>query len=385
MTQELFSSTTTPLTPPKLEEDRLSWLRLFRSRGVGVHTFFRLMQEHGSAQQVLDRLPDLAAKAGVRKYQPASDALVRAEYRDGARMGARLICFGEDDYPQTLSVIPDPPPVIWVKGRCELFRDPMVAIVGARNASSLGERMARKLALDLGAHGFAVVSGLARGIDTAAHEAALETGTIAVLGGGLDVAYPRENQRLQDRIAKAGLLVSEQPIGTTPQSRHFPRRNRIITGLSLGTIVVEAAARSGSLLSARNAADQGREVMAVPGHPMDGRASGCNMLLRDGAALVRSAEDVIEALEGCTPAANTPVAPRPVQDALPLPGPDAEPRPILHDVQSALLNRLGPVPTAEDQLVRDLNLAPGALAGAVLDLEIAGKIQRHAGGLISRC
>lgn len=392
MTLELFSSTTTPLTPPKLEEDRSSWLRLYRSRGVGVHTFFRLMSEYGSARQVLELLPDLAAKAGVSRYAPADEASIRAEWRAGHRQGARLICFGDPDYPALLAQIPDPPPVFWALGRLELLHNPTIAIVGARNASSLGERMARKLAQELGEAGFTIVSGLARGIDTAAHEGSLRTGTAAVQGGGVDVPYPRENTKLHAKLGQKGVVLSEQPMGTTPQSRHFPRRNRIVTGLAMGVIVVEATARSGSLLSARNAAEQGREVMAIPGHPMDARASGCNILLRDGATLIRGAQDVIEALSNLSDTGGGPfTAPEPARSA-PEPAPGPAPKTVQTpvsgrtsgDLHAEILNRLGPAPVSEDQLLRDLNLPPTHLAPVVLDLEIAGKIQRHAGGLLSR-
>lgn len=389
MTETLFSTTTTPLTPPKMVEDRLSWLRLFRSRGVGVHTFFRLMHEYQSADAVLSALPGLAGKAGVSNYSAANIETVRAEMQAGRKAGAKLICFGDRDYPPSLAEIPDPPPMFWAYGQIELLSRPMVALVGARNASSLGERTARRLASDLGQAGYVTVSGLARGIDACAHEASLDHGTIAVLGGGVDVVYPSETRALFEKIGKTGLRVSEQPMGLEPQARHFPRRNRIISGLARGLVVVEAAARSGSLITARNALDQGREVCVVPGHPFDARASGCNMLIRDGATLVRSAADIIEAIGPAVPEPlSTPTlfdasAPDSDDDHQ-APPPDknraVQNQPRLH---ADILARLGPSPLAEDQLIRDLNLSAGQVAPALVDLELDGQVVRHSGGMIS--
>ena len=285
-----------PPRPPATEEAGIRWLQLIRSYRVGPATFFRLMASHGSVEQALLALPEVAQAAGIRNYRPLDPLAAQREYIAGRKAGARLLFAGGPSYPPLLCQIPDAPPVLWARGRDDLATAPAVALVGARAASSLGLRMARALARDLGKAGFAVASGLARGIDTAAHDAALPSGTIAVLAGGIDVTYPSENAALMDRIADAGLLLSEQPIGTQPQARHFPRRNRIVSGLSRAVVVVEAAARSGSLITARNALDQGREVLAVPGHPFDARGAGCNMLIRDGATLVRGAADVIEAV-----------------------------------------------------------------------------------------
>ncbi|TXI06481.1 MAG: DNA-protecting protein DprA, partial [Pseudorhodobacter sp.] len=275
-------------------DDPADWLRLIRSRRVGAVTFHRLMAEHGSARAALAALPDIARAAGVEDYAPCPEGVALAEMRSARAFGAKLLLWGGPDYPAALMDLPDAPPILWARGELGLLARPMVAMVGARNASSLGLRMARRLAEGLGQGGQVVVSGLARGIDTAAHEAALETGTVAVLAGGIDVTYPEENAELARQIAARGVIVSEQPMGLQPQTRHFPLRNRIISGLSRAVVVVEAAARSGSLITARDAADQGREVMAVPGHPFDARAAGCNQLLRDGATLVRHAGDVAE-------------------------------------------------------------------------------------------
>jgi DNA processing protein len=254
-----------------------------------------------------------------------------------------------------------------------------VAIVGTRNASALGARMARRLTRELGEAGFVVVSGLARGIDALAHEAALETGTIAVHAGGLDVLYPAENAGLADQIGKTGLRLSEMPFGLQPQGRHFPRRNRIVSGLAEAVIVVEAAARSGSLITARCALDQGREVMAVPGHPLDSRASGGNILLRDGATLVRGADDVIEALGG----APEPVA-TPAREAATAPEPKSTPAPLpAGGVEALVLQRLSVTPLDEDQLIRDTGHPPRAIAQALAILEMSGRISRSPGGRVA--
>lgn len=282
--------------PTPLGEDPVLWLRLIRSRRVGAVSFHRLVAEHGGVAASLAALPEVAAAAGIMNYQPCPEGVVRAELAQGRRAGAVLLRFGEADYPAALAVLPDAPPVLWARGDLSLLNRPAVAVVGARNASSLGLRMARRLAEGLGRAGQVVVSGLARGIDAAAHQAALDTGTVAVMAGGIDVIYPEENAALAAQVAEKGCLLSEQPPGTEPQARHFPLRNRLVSGLSSGVVVVEAAAKSGSLITARNALDQGREVLAVPGHPFDARAAGCNQLIRDGATLVRGPADVIEGM-----------------------------------------------------------------------------------------
>jgi len=374
MAGDLFSSHTT-LTPPKGDDDRLGWLRLLRSRRVGVSTFFRLMREHGSAQGSLAALPEIARAAGVQDYTVCPEGVAAAEMKAAKAVGATMVCYGDAAYPAALTDIPDPPPLLWCIGNTALLARPMVAMVGARNASSLGTRMARKLAEGLADAGYVVVSGLARGIDTAAHLAALDGGTIAVQAGGVDVIYPRENAALADDIAKTGLRLSEIAIGTQPQARHFPRRNRIISGIARAVVVVEAAARSGSLITAKNALDQGRDVLAVPGHPFDARAFGCNALLRDGATLVRSAEDVIEAI-----GKERVAQPEPVPQQPPKPERSLRDTSKLH---SEILSRLGPSPVAEDQLIRDLELPSQKIAPELLNLELDGKIIRAPGGLLS--
>ena len=370
MAKDLFPSTH-PLTPPLTEEVWLDWLRLLRSHRVGLSTFYRLMSETGAAAAAIDLLPEIAAEAGVRDYRPASRALVEAEWAAARQAGAVPIAIGSDNYPKILAEIDDPPPILWTLGRLDMLKRPMIALVGARNCSSLGTRMARRLAKELGEAGFVVVSGLARGVDTAAHAAALETGTVAVVAGGVDVVYPPENAVLAQEIGERGLRLSEMPMGLAPRAQHFPRRNRIISGLARAVVVVEAAAKSGSLITARTALDQGRDVLAVPGHPFDARSSGSNMLIRDGAVLVRGAEDVIEAL----------AAPdlEPEQPELPDLAPS---RPVPSDLHRLILDRLGPTPVPEDQVIRDIGVSADAASPEILALEMEGRIRRDAGGMI---
>ncbi len=372
-----------PLTPPHTVEDRADWLRLLRSRRVGVSTFYRLMREHGSARAALETLPQIARNAGVAEYQICPQGVIEAELRAARKTGARLILRTDDDYPALLALIEDAPPALWVKGDLSLFERPALAIVGARNASSLGTRFARTLSRELGAEGFAIASGLARGIDASAHEAALDTGTIAVLAGGLDEIYPAENTALYHSIAEQGLLISEQPFGMKPFARHFPMRNRIVSGLSRATIVVEAAARSGSLLTAGNALDQGREVMAVPGHPFDARSAGCNILLRDGATLIRSARDVIDALAVASPLAQT--AMETPDMAIPVPAAPQESRNLADHaaLHREILARLAGAPLPEDDLIRDIGLAADRVSSEILNLELEGRISRKPGGLLA--
>jgi DNA processing protein len=365
-------------------QERLDALRLVRSRRVGAVTYHRLMTEHGSAKAALAALPGIARAAGVETYEICPLGVVEAEMRQGAKAGARLLVHGEAEYPGALLDLPDAPPVLWALGDVGLLNRAAVAMVGARNASSLGLRMARRLGQGLAAAGFTVVSGMARGIDAEAHGAALaegEASTVAVMAGGVDVIYPPENAALAAEIAAKGCRISEQPMGLDPQARHFPMRNRLVSGLSRAVIVVEAAAQSGSLITARMALDQGREVMAVPGHPFDARAAGCNMLIRDGALLVRSAGDVLEALGTVTTA-----RPDPGQRLPPVPDPPPARRPLKETalLASMILARLGPSPLAEDQLLRDLAISPSELAPELLSLELDGRIARQPGGLLSR-
>lgn len=384
-------------TPSGLtSEAQLDWLRLIRSRRVGPVTFHRLRAEHGSCRAALEALPEIARAAGVDGYRTASLTEVEAELAKGRDLGLTPLFHGLPPYPAELSDLGDAPPFLWARGDITLLSRPRLALVGARNVSSLGTRMARRLGADLGQRGYAVVSGLARGVDAEAHWAALATGTIAVLAGGVDVAYPEENSRLYGEVAARGLCLSEQPLGLQPQARHFPLRNRIIAGLSQAVVVVEAAAKSGSLITAREALDLGREVLAVPGHPFDARAAGCNFLIRDGAVLVRNAEDIFEALGVISPVngdtgevadpadmAGTGVPEMASLAAPPLarPSMSLDEAVVLHGL---ILERLGPSPVSEDQLLRDINLPASQIAPELLALELEGRIARQPGGLIAR-
>ncbi len=364
-------------TPPSSADGlRLDALRLIRSRRVGPASFHRLIREHGSPAAAIEALPGIAADAGVTDYAPCHPAKARNELLAGLRAGAQLISCFDPDYPEALREIADAPPLIWVKGDLARLGAQKIAVIGARNASSLGLRMARSLAFGIGSAGVVTVAGLARGIDSVVHEASLATGTIAVMAGGIDVIYPPENEGLARKICETGLLITEQPPGTTPVARHFPARNRIISGLAAAVVVVEAADRSGSLITAQNALDQGREVLAVPGHPMDPRASGCNNLIRDGAVLVRSARDVIETL-----GLNQTASP------LALPAPETAPELAVRnpqDIGQKIMERLNLSPIDENALLRDLDLAPAEAAPVLLTLELAGRLQRSAGGQIQR-
>jgi DNA processing protein len=304
-----------------------------------------------------------------------------------ARFGARAICWGEPDYPEALAAVEDAPPVLALRGRGELLAAPIVAVVGARNASANGRRLAHDLAAGLGDAGIVVASGMARGIDAAAHGGALATGSVAVVAGGVDVVYPEENRGLYDALARDGAIVAELPPGTEPQARHFPRRNRIISGMSLGIVVVEAAAKSGSLITARFALEQGREVFAVPGSPLDPRCRGCNDLLRSGATLTETAGDIIGQLGpllrgDLLPPRRVAAAPElPFVPSVSVPPPTS----VDGDVGLELiLEKLSPTPVAVDELVRQCQLSAAAVATLLLDLELAGRIERHPGNLVSR-
>ncbi|MEL7262359.1 MAG: DNA-processing protein DprA [Pseudomonadota bacterium] len=378
--KDTHPSSTHPPLPPTSEDDQFNCLRLLRSRRVGISTYKRLLIEHGTAQNALAALPEVARAAGVPNYEICPEGVVIAEMKAARRAGATLIALGTRHYPVALAELSDAPPFLWALGDISWLDRPAIAMVGARNASSLGTRMARNLARELGEAGYVITSGLARGIDAAAHLAALDTGTVAVQAGGVDVIYPAENATLAEDLAQRGLRLSEQPMGLQPMARHFPARNRIISGLSQATVVVEAAAKSGSLITARDALDLGRDVLAVPGHPMDARASGCNMLIRDGATLVRNAADVIEAL--------APIAPH-IAPELPLappPEPPKDRRTLAETtaLHQQILDRLGPAPLAEDQLIRDLGTGADKVAPILLDLELDGAIDRAPGGLLSR-
>jgi len=379
MAKDSYIPSTHPLTPPLTEEAWLDWFRLLRSRRVGVATFYRLMEEHGDASKALEALPGIAAEAGIENYAPCPAGVAAAELEAGRRAGAVPLARGAPDYPALLAEIPDPPPVLWAIGDIGLLGRSACGLVGARSASSLGLRMARRLSRELGEAGEVVVSGLARGIDTEAHKAALETGTIAVLPGGVDVVYPPENAVLAQEIGERGLLLSERPMHAEVGQRHFIARNRIIAGLSRATVVVEAAAKSGSLSAARAALDQGREVLAVPGHPFDARSAGSNMLIRDGAVLVRGTGDVLEALAEPAVAAHGPEAVE-----VPQPPPETRSPGEIAALHAAILDRLGAAPLAEDTLIRGLGGNASDVAREIVVLELDGRIRRDPGGQLMR-
>jgi DNA processing protein len=369
---------TRPTAPALSDRQRLSWLRLIRTDNVGPATFRDLINRFGSADNAIAMLPELTLSGGgMRPVRIPSPAEAEAEMELAARAGARFVAIGEADYPPMLRRMELPPPLVAIKGKAAVFALPPVAIVGARNASLAGIRMAQALAADLGREGYAVVSGLARGIDTAAHRGSLATGTIAVLAGGLDLPYPPENIDLYNEIAAGGgAVISEMPFGWEPRARDFPRRNRIIAGLAYGLVVVEAAKRSGSLISARLAGEMGRLVFAVPGSPLDPRAAGTNGLLKDGAILVTEAKDVLEQI---APLVGAPPPPSDLDEppdlsAVPPPGDDDRDR---------VLEALSPVPTAIDEIIRYTGLHPAQVFMVLLELDLAGRLERHAGGAVS--
>ena len=359
---------------------RLDYLRLIRSENVGPITCRRLLEHYGDPGKALAALPELARRGGRKRpirLCPAEEAereLTRLE-----DLGAVVVTLGEPAYPETLAAIDDPPPVLSLFGDPALLSRRSVGIVGARNASANGRRFARQLAAELGRAGLVVASGLARGIDAAAHEGALESGTVAVQAGGVDVVYPRENGDLYRRICEAGAVVSEMPANTVPQARHFPRRNRLVSGLSLGVLVVEAAPRSGSLITARFALEQGREVFAVPGSPLDPRARGCNHLIRQGAVLTESAEDVLEALEGYL--AERRIRPGPAPEAASRASESAGDEAA--EARSLVKDLLGPSPVLLDEVARQAQLSAAMVNRVLLELELAGRVVRHPGNRVS--
>lgn len=373
--------------PTPLDEDLLDSLRLIRSRRVSAATWHRLRDSYGSARAALAALPDIARNAGAKDYATFSRDDALREIMAGQRVGATALLWGRPDYPKALYDLPDAPPVLWAKGDIALLKRSAIAVIGARNASSIGIRMARKLVEGLSGAPLCIVSGLARGIDTEAHRASLDSGTIAVMAGGLDVIYPLENTALAHDIALKGCLISEQAMGMRPMARHFPQRNRIVSGLARAVVVVEATARSGSLITARLALDQGREVMAVPGHPFDPRAYGCLNLLRDGASLVRGPSDVLEAL-GIDAAQPAPREDRAALNA------DAPAKPVSQStpqrvsepgaIDQRILDQLGANSITEDQLIRDLGLPAATISAQLLNLELDGKINRAPGGVLSK-
>ena len=365
-------SNTTHLT----DAERLDRLRLIRSDNVGPRTFQSLLQHFGDARTALERLPDLARRggaAGPGRICSIEDA--KAELAAAARINIQLLAPGETGYPSRLATIDDAPPMLGVRGALDVLMRPMIAIVGSRNASGAGLKFAGQLARDLGDAGFVVISGLARGIDQSAHRATIESGTVAVLAGGHDRIYPPEHGDLLASLLESGAAISEMPLGHVPRARDFPRRNRLISGAALGVVIVEAAHRSGSLITARMAAEQGREVFAVPGSPLDPRAAGTNDLIKQGAALVTQAADIINAV--------TPIMERPI--AFGAREEDGEPLDFETDAseRARIINLLGPSPISLDDLIRISSASPAIVRSVLLELELAGRLERHGGGLVS--
>jgi len=356
-----------------LSEDLIDRIRLARSPGIGPVTFRQLLQRFGSSSAALAALPDLARRGGGTAPRITSRDQAEREAANVDRLGGRYLVLGQALYPRLLAELEDAPPLLITKGDLRLLDRPSVAMVGARNASAAACRFARGLAHDLSGEGLVIVSGLARGIDAAAHDGAMECGTIGCAAGGIDIFYPPENEARQWRMFEIGLVVSERPPGLEPRARDFPRRNRIIAGLCAGTVVVEAAPRSGSLITARLAAEAGREVMAIPGSPLDPRAQGCNQLIRDGATLIQNARDVIEVL---SPSVVGRVA-EPAEAFAP-PADDAG-----EGQREAIIGLLGPAAVGVDELVRQSGASPAEVQLVLLELDLAGRLERHAGGKVS--
>lgn len=361
------------------DRQKLAWLRLIRSDNVGPATFRDLVNHFGSAEAALDALPELSRRGGAtRSVRIASRVEAEQELEAAKRHGAVFIGVGEPDYPPALRQIDGAPPLIAAKGNLSAATKPSVGIVGSRNASISGAKFAAMIARDAGRAGYVVTSGLARGIDTAAHRASLDTGTIAVLAGGLDQPYPPENLGLLDDITDGnGLSVSEMPFGWEPRARDFPRRNRLIAGISLGVVVVEAAERSGSLITARMAADFGRLVFAVPGSPLDPRCHGTNALLKEGAIITTGPEDVLAAL---APLSQLDLFSPPIIEE---PAKDSDMMPPDDDARGTIINALGPTPVEVDDIIRHTELPASTVYLILLELDLAGRLHRHSGGMVS--
>lgn len=361
------------------DEQRLAWLRLIRSDKIGPATFRDLVRHFGSAADAIAAAPDLAARGGRKlRVCPPEDA--EREIAALEQLGARLIALGEAAYPAWLAHIDGAPPLVAIRGDTAIVSRPIVSIVGSRNASISGVKFAKQIARDLGERGFVIASGLARGIDTAAHQASLENGTIAVLAGGFDRIYPPENIPLAEKIIEHdGAWISEMPLGWEPRARDFPRRNRIVSGLAVGVVVVEAAVRSGSLITARLAGEQGRLVFAVPGSPLDPRSIGANRLIRDGARIVTDVEDIVSEID--------PMLGRKVETVTMIEetAPSEEPRPVetADAERRRIVEALGPAPVELDEIVRFTGLSPSTVHYVLLELDLAGRIARHPGGRVS--
>ena len=354
------------------QKEAFARIRLLRSPNVGPVSYRQLLRRFGDAVTAIEALPDLAARGGA-PYRPAPEGRIADEVAAVKRAGARYLFHDFPGYPALLAQAEGAPPILTIRGDAALAARPAVAMVGARNASAGAVKLARDFSAALSEAGFVVVSGLARGIDGAAHQGALAGGTIGVIASGIDIAYPPQHADLQEEIAQRGLLLAEQPPGTEPLARHFPSRNRIIAGLAAGTLVVEAAPKSGSLITARLAGEFGREIMAIPGSPLDSRAHGCNQLIRDGAVLVQSPEDVIELLSGFDGAPRSSV-----RETMPAYALDEG----INDEPADIAGLLTTAPIAVDELIRQSGESPASVQLALLELEIAGKVIRHAGGRV---
>ena len=367
---------------PLNDAQRLACLRLIRSENVGPVTFRELINHFGGAEQALAALPDLSRRGGRRQsIRVCPREVAEAELDAAHAISAHPLFTIEPGYPPALAAVDAPPPLLYVKGDASHLTRPMLAIVGARNGSAAGQKIARQFASHVGAAGFVIASGLARGIDAAVHQAALATGTVAVVAGGLDVIYPPENAKLQEAIMKHGCVIGENPPGFVPRGKDFPRRNRIISGVSLGVLVVEAARRSGTLTTARMGGEQGREVFAVPGHPLDPRAEGTNMLLKSGATLVTEPDDILSALAPLL-RERTPVHPE-GPASVPSPAPTIQ-TPIADSDRDKVLEALGPAPIDIDELGRATGLSARSIQIALVELALAGRIERHGHQLVSR-
>jgi DNA processing protein len=361
------------------DEQRIDWLRLIRSPTIGPRTFRALVNHFGGARAALAALPSLARRGGAGDaVQICSREDAEREIALAQKLDVTFVALGEPDYPLRLQMIDDAPPLLTIRGKMAALTTPMVAIVGSRNASGAGLKFTQKIARELGDAGFVVVSGLARGIDAAAHAASLATGTVAVLAGGQDRVYPAEHVSLLDAILPAGAALSEMPLGYEPRGRDFPRRNRLISGLSLGVVIVEAAKRSGSLITARFALEQGREVFAVPGSPLDPRAEGTNRLIKQGAAPVTETADIVAVLAPIIERKEFFLREPDAPDGDAVGG--AEPA---ADERARIVALLGPAPVQIDDLVRLAKASPAVVRMVLLELEIAGRLERHGGGLVS--
>ncbi len=362
------------------DEQRLDWLRLIRSQNVGPRTFRALINHFGGARAALAALPSLARRGGAEAAMKiCGQTEAEREIAAANKLGVEFVALGEADYPARLQMIDDAPPLVAVRGHAAALATPMVAVVGSRNASGAGLKFTQMIARELGEAGFAVTSGLARGIDAAAHQASLATGTVAVLAGGHDRVYPPEHANLLEAILPSGAAISEMPFGWEPRARDFPRRNRLISGLSLGVVIVEAAKRSGSLITARFALEQGREVFAVPGSPLDPRAEGTNGLIKQGATPVTETADIVAVLRPIIEKREAP-AREPQSSAEGAAGEAVEPAP---DERARIVGLLGPAPVQIDDLIRLSNSSPAVVRMVLLELDIAGRLERHGGGLIS--